>query len=291
MSHKHPIIAVTGASGAGTEPVRTAFEHLFWREKVKVTTLDGEAFHRFTREEMKREVEKSRKKGGRAISHFGPEGNILDKLEAVFREYGETGAGQRRRYLHDDAEAREFNQPAGTFTRWEAIPEGSDLLFYEGLHGGFVADGINVPQHVDLLIGVTPIVNLEWIQKIHRDCSERGYSRDAVMQIILDRMHDYVNYITPQFSRTHINFQRVPVVDTSNPFISRDVPTLDESYVVIRFRYPKGVDFPYLLRMIHNSFMSRPNTLVVPGGKQLLAMETILLPLLHDLKENKRKAA
>ncbi|MBS4098429.1 MAG: phosphoribulokinase [Sulfuricella sp.] len=291
MSHKHPIIAVTGASGAGTEPVRTAFEHLFWREKVKVATLDGEAFHRYTRDEMKKEVEKSRKKQGQAISHFGPEGNILDKLEAVFREYGESGTGQRRHYLHNDADALQHNQPAGTFTRWEAIPEDSDLLFYEGLHGGYISGDINVPQHVDLLIGVTPIVNLEWIQKIHRDCAERGYSREAVTQTILDRMHDYVHYITPQFSRTHINFQRVPVVDTSNPTISRDVPTLDESYVVIRFRYPKGVDFPYLLRMIHNSFMSRPNTLVIPGGKQLLAMETILLPLLHDLKEKKRSAA
>lgn len=288
MSQKHPIIAVTGASGAGTEPVRTAFEHLFWREKVKVATLDGEAFHRYTRDEMKKEVEKSKKKLGRSISHFGPEGNILDKLEAVLKEYGEKGTGQRRLYLHNDADAKQHDQPAGTFTRWEAIPEGSDLLFYEGLHGGFVSKEIDIPRHVDLLIGVTPIVNLEWIQKIHRDCGERGYSREAVMQTILDRMHDYVHYITPQFSRTHINFQRVSVVDTSNPFISRDVPTLDESFVVIRFRYPKGVDFPYLLRMIHNSFMSRPNTIVVPGGKQLEAMEIILLPLLHELMEKRK---
>jgi len=289
MSQKHPIIAVTGASGAGKEPVRTAFKHLFWREKVDVVALDGEAFHRYTRDEMSKEVEKSKKKLGRAISHFGPEGNILDKLEAVLKEYGEKGTGQRRQYLHSDADAKRHDQPAGTFTRWEPIPEGSDLLFYEGLHGGYVSQGIDIPQHVDLLIGVTPIVNLEWIQKIHRDCGERGYSREAVMQIILDRMHDYVHYITPQFSRTHINFQRVSVVDTSNPFISRDVPTLDESLVVIRFRYPKGVDFPYLLKMIHNSFMSRPNTIVVPGGKQLEAMEIILLPLLHELMEKRKQ--
>lgn len=288
MSQKHPIIAVTGASGAGKEPVRTAFKHLFWREKVDVVALDGEAFHRYTRDEMKKEVEKSKKKLGRAISHFGPEGNILDKLEAVLKEYGEKGTGQRRQYLHSEADSRLHNQPAGTFTRWEPFPESTDLLFYEGLHGGYVSQDINIPQHVDLLIGVTPIVNLEWIQKIHRDCGERGYSREAVMQIILDRMHDYVHYITPQFSRTHINFQRVSVVDTSNPFISRDVPALDESYVVIRFRYPKGVDFPYLLRMIHNSFMSRPNTIVVPGGKQLEAMEIILLPLLHELMEKRK---
>ncbi len=288
MSQKHPIIAVTGASGAGKEPVCTAFKHLFWREKVKSVTLEGEAFHRYTRDEMKKEVEKSKKKLGRAISHFGPEGNILDKLEAVLKEYGEKGTGQCRHYLHNDDDARDHNQPPGTFTRWEPIAEGSDLLFYDGLHGGYVAHGIDIPKHIDLLIGVTPIVNLEWIQKIHRDSRERGYSREAVMQSILDRMHDYVHYITPQFSHTHINFQRVSVVDTSHPFIARDVPTLDESYVVIRFRYPKGVDFPYLLRMIHNSFMSRPNTIVIPGGKQLEAMEIILLPLLHELMEKRK---
>ena len=102
-------------------------------------------------------------------------------------------------------------------------------------------------------------------------------------------MPDYVNYITPQFSRTHINFQRVPTVDTSNPFIARDIPTPDESFVVIRFRFPKGVDFPYLLSMIDGSFMSRPNTIVVPGGKMGFAMEVVLTPLIHELIEKKRK--
>ncbi len=102
-------------------------------------------------------------------------------------------------------------------------------------------------------------------------------------------MHDYVHYICPQFSRTHINFQRVPVVDTSNPFIARDIPTLDESFVVIRFRDPHGVDFPYLLTMIHDSFMSRPNIMVVPGGKMELAMQLVLTPIILDLMEKKWK--
>ncbi len=290
MSQKHPIIAVTGSSGAGTEPVMVAFNHLFWREKVKAVVVHGDGFHRYGREAMKEAVEAS-SKAGQAITHYGPEGNLLEKLQATLQEYGEKGTGEHRLYLHCEAEAAKFNQVPGTLTPWERFPEDTDLLFYQGLHGGFISPEIDVARHVDLLIGVTPIVNLEWIQKILRDCNERGYSREAVTHSILGRMDDYVHHITPQFSRTHINFQRVSVVDTSNPFIARDTPTLDESFMVIRFRYPKGVDFPYLLRMIHNSFMSRPNTIVLPAGKAMLAMEIILLPLLHELMEKKRKAS
>ncbi len=199
-----------------------------------------------------------------------------------------AAAAKIRLYLHNDEEAAPYQQKAGTFTPWSPIKPGSDLLFYEGLHGGVKSDSVDVTQYVDLLVGVTPIVNLEWIQKIHRDMNARGYSAEAVTHTILRRMHDYVHYITPQFSRSHINFQRVPTVDTSNPFIARDIPTLDESFVVIRFRDPKNVDFPYLLSMIHNSFMSRPNTIVVPGGKMGLAIELVLTPLILDLVRKSR---
>ena len=163
-------------------------------------------------------------------------------------------------------------------------------MFYEGLHGAAVSDKVNVAQHADLLVGVVPTVNLEWIQKLHRDKNQRGYSTEAVVDTILRRMPDYINYITPQFSRTHINFQRVPTVDTSNPFIARDIPTADESFVVIRFANPKGIDFPYLLSMIHDSFMSRPNIIVVPGGKMELAMQLIFTPLILRLIENSKRA-
>ena len=282
MSTKHPVIAVTGSSGAGTTTVKRAFEHIFRREKLNPAIVEGDSFHRYDREEMKAAIAESEKNGGRALSHFGPEANLFENIASLFKEYGETGGGKKRYYLHNDAEAAPFKQKAGTFTPWETIPQ-SDLLFYEGLHGG-VADGnVDAAKYVDLLIGVVPIVNLEWIQKIHRDTGERGYSAEAVTQTILRRMRDYVHYITPQFSRTHINFQRVPTVDTSNPFIARDIPTPDESFVVIRFRDPHTTDFPYLLNMIQNSFMSRPNTIVVPGGKMGFAMELILTPLIHDL--------
>jgi phosphoribulokinase len=100
-------------------------------------------------------------------------------------------------------------------------------------------------------------------------------------------MPDYVNYICPQFSATDVNFQRVPVVDTSNPFIARSIPTVDESMLVIRFRDPHGIDFPYLLSMLHDSFMSRPNTIVCPGGKMDLAMQLVFTPMILRLVERR----
>lgn len=289
MSQKYPVIAVTGSSGAGTSTVKTSFEHVFRREQLKVAVVEGDSFHRYDREAMKQAVADSEKSGGRPISHFGPEANEFDKLETLFREYGETGSGQTRLYLHNEAEAAPYNQKPGTFTPWKSIVPGTDLLFYEGLHGGVKSDTADVAKYVDLLVGVVPIVNLEWIQKIYRDTDARGYSAEAVTYTILRRMHDYVHYITPQFSHTHVNFQRVPTVDTSNPFIAREIPSLDESMVVIRFRDYHGVDFPYLLNMINGSFMSRPNSIVVPGGKMGMAIELILTPLILDLVAKSKK--
>ncbi len=295
MSSKHPVIAVTGSSGAGTTTVKNAFEHIFRREHLTAAVVEGDSFHALNRVEFREAVKKAEAEGNSHLSHFGPEANHFDKIEALFKAYGETGTGKKRYYLHNDDEAAGHNQRLGTslkggeFTPWEDIPAGTDLLFYEGLHGLVKHGNVDASRFVDLGVGVVPIVNLEWIQKIHRDCKERGYSAEAVTDTILRRMPDYVNHITPQFSRTHINFQRVPTVDTSNPFIARDIPTPDESFVVIRFRNPKGVDFPYYLKMIHDSFMSRPNSIVVPGGKMGFAMEVILSPLIHDLMENKKK--
>jgi phosphoribulokinase len=289
MSKKHPIIAITGSSGAGTTTVKVAFEHIFYREKVTPVVVEGDSFHRYDRVEMREAVAKALAEG-RSLSHFGAEGNLFEELASLFRQYGEAGTGKRRYYLHSEDEARPFNQQPGTFTPWEDIPPGTDLLFYEGLHGGVVTDTVNVAQHVDLLIGVVPIVNLEWIQKIHRDTKERGYHERDVTETILRRMYDYVHYITPQFSLTDINFQRVPTVDTSNPFIARDIPTPDESFVVIRFRDPTkfNVDFPYLLAMIHDSFMSRRNSIVVPGGKMGLAMEIIFTPIIDEMVKQRQ---
>jgi phosphoribulokinase len=290
MSIKHPIIAVTGSSGAGTSTVKNSFDHIFRREKITPAVIEGDSMHKYDRAEMKKVIAEAEARNDENLpTHFGPENNLLPELAEIFKGYGETGRGKRRFYLHNEAEAAPYGQQPGTFTPWEEFPEHTDLLFYEGLHGAYVGDDADVVQHADLLVGVVPVVNLEWIQKIHRDTEGRGYSVEAVTSTILRRMHDYVNHICPQFSRTHINFQRVPIVDTSNPFISRDIPTLDESLVVIRFRDYHGVDFPYLLNMIHDSFMSRPNSIVVPGGKMGLAMELVLSPIILDMMEKKWK--
>ncbi len=294
MSKKHPVVVVTGSSGAGTTTVKRAFEHIFFRDEIDAVVVEGDSFHRYDRMAMREAVTKATEEG-RDLSHFGPSANLFDKLEDLFRTYGESGRGQKRYYLHSEEEAIEHNARLGTdlspgqFTPWEDIPEKSDLMFYEGLHGGVVTDDADVAKHVDLLIGVVPIVNLEWIQKIHRDNAERGYTAEATVDTILRRMPDYINYVTPPFSRTDINFQRVSTVDTSNPFITRDIPTPDESFVVIRFRDPGklDIDFPYLLAIIHDSFMSRRNTLVVPGGKMGLAMEIILAPIIEKMMESR----
>lgn len=291
MSRKNPVIAVTGSSGAGTTFVKRAFENIFRREEISPAIIEGDSFHNLTRVEFKEAVKKAEKEGNEHFSHFGPEANDFKALEQLFKSYGETNMGKKRYYLHNDEEAALQNKRlgctkvAGEFTPWEDVQVGTDILFYEGLHGLVAGDDYNVAQYVDLGVGVVPSVNLEWIQKIHRDSEERGYSAEAIVDTILRRMPDYVNHIAPQFSRTDVNFQRVPIVDTSNPFIARDIPTADESMVVVRFSDPVKfeVDFPYLLTMLHGSFMSRRNSLVVPGGKMGLAMELILTPIIQKM--------
>ena len=290
MSRKFPIISVTGSSGAGTSTIKSTFDQIFRREGVKAVSIEGDAFHRYDRAAMKKELDKRLAAGDETFSHFSFDANVLDKLEDIFRTYGETGRGETRHYVHDEDESERYGVPPGTFTDWKPFEEGSDILFYEGLHGAVVNDEVNLAQYADLKIGVVPVINLEWIQKIHRDKAHRGYTTEAVTDTILRRMHAYVHCITPQFTETDINFQRVPVVDTSNPFIARWIPTADESLVVIRFKNPRGIDFPYLTSMIKNSWMSRANSIVVPGGKLDLAMQLIFTPMIERLVRDSRRA-
>ena len=311
MSKKHPIVAITGASGAGTTVVKKAFSNIFLREGIHAAFVDGESFRRYDREEMKKVLAEA-KAEGRVMSPYGPEVNRFDKLESLFKTYSETGAGKLRRYISREV-AQETDLPEGSFTDYEELTADSDLLFYEGLHGGVVASrwtrremspshnpkviserrnakkdtGVDVAQYVDLLLGVVPVVNLEWIQKIHSDMATRGYTTEATTANIVNRMQDYIHFIVPQFSVTDINFQRVPVVDTSNPFVARDIPTSSECIVVIRFRDPKKYDFPYLLRMIDGAVMSRPNSMVISGSQMQQALDVICTPLIHELVEKR----
>ena len=288
MSQKYPVVAITGSSGSGTSTVRDSFQHIFTRDSINANIIEGDAFHKYERDEMDVLINKNFKNSNVNFSHFSPDANLLGELADNFKAFGETGTYKTRRYIHTEEDARIYGQKTGTMTPWnDSI---SELLFYEGLHGGYVGPEADVAKYVDLLVGVVPIINLEWIQKVHRDKRIRGYSKEAVIDTILNRMPDYINYIAPQFSRSHINFQRVPLVDTSNPFIANDIPSADESFVVIRFDDPTGVDFAYLLRMLHGSMMTRPNTIVVPGGKMGLAMQFIFTPLIRDLNEKRKKS-
>jgi phosphoribulokinase len=291
MSTKHPIISVVGSSGAGTSTVKHTFDQIFRREGVKAAAIEGDAFHRYNRTDMKAEMERHSKSGNDTFSHFSTEANLLEELEKQFCSYADTGRCQSRQYIHNDDEAEQYGVEPGQFSEWAEIGEDTDLLFYEGLHGAVKTDGIDIASKPDLKIGVVPVINLEWIQKIHRDRENRGYSTDAVMDTILRRMHSYVHVICPQFAQTDINFQRVPVVDTSDPFIARWIPTAGESIVVIRFRNPRGIDFPYLVSMIQGSWMSRANSIVVPGDKLDLVMQLVLTPMIIRLAETSRRAS
>ena len=289
MSRSYPIISITGSSGAGTTSVKKTFENIFRRENVAAAYIEGDAFHRYNRIDMRTRMSQEGERGNKHFSHFSPESNLFENLEQTFKSYSETGTALTRHYVHDENEQALYGVAPGTFTEWTQIPDGTDLLFYEGLHGAVVTDTVNVAKWADLKIGVVPVINLEWIQKLHRDKAARGYSTEAVTDTILRRMPDYVNYIVPQFTETDINFQRVPTVDTSNPFIARWIPTPDESIVVIRFRSPRGIDFPYLLSMMAGSFMSRANSIVIPGAKLDLAMQLILTPMILKLMEHRRR--
>lgn len=291
MSELHPIVAATGSSGAGTSSVTKAFQHIFQREGITPAIIEGDSFHRYDREQMEAEVARLAERG-ETLTHFGPTGNLLGELETLFRTYAENGHGKRRLYIHTAKEGREHDTQPGRFTPWTPLPRDTDLLFYEGLHGGYCGDGVDVARHVDLLIGVVPIINLEWIQKIHRDRAVRGYSTEDATRMILSRMPDYVHHICPQFSRTDLNFQRVPTIDTANPFTLDEIPSNDESMVVIHIADQKKIaaDYRYLLEMLQGSFMSRPDTIVVPAGKMVFAMELLLNPVIERMMERRNQA-
>ncbi len=291
MSRTHPIISITGSSGAGTSSAHQAIKHFFSQHQVRAAIIEGDGFHRYNREEMDRRVQEAAQRGVN-LTHFGPGGNCFDKLEELFREYAAHGTGRHRYYIHNGEESARHGFPPGSLTPWRPLESHTDLLFYEGLHGGLVTDVVDIAQYVDLLIGVVPIINLEWIQKTHRDQQIRGYKRSNAIELILDRMHDYVHYITPQFSRTDINFQRVPTVDTSNPFDFDTIPTETESFLVIHIRDRRKIaaDFSTLQQALENAFVSAPDTLVVPAEKMSMAMQMILGPVLMRLVEDARKA-
>ena len=313
MSAKHPIVAVTGMAGAGLSTVRHAFKAVFERLAIKPAIVHGDGFRRYTDRQFAALLDEARG-SGRNISWFGPDCNHFRQLETFFQSYAQTGSGVWREYAHNEEHAVRLGVKAGEFTPWKPLADDSDLMLYEGQHGGVMAQtwtrrkvdarhfrpeidrrvgkrGIDVAQHVDLLIGVVPAINLEWIQKVHRDCAKGYCSEKESVETILRRMDDYIHYVVPQFGLTDINIQRMPLVDTSNPFIARDVPNPDESFLVVHFRDKRKYDFVELLDKIPDSFMSRPSTIVVPGGELKLLLETVCAPILLEMMERRRALA
>lgn len=288
MSKEFPIIAITGSSGSGSSQIAKAFEHIFFRERVKAAYIQGNAFRRYGRKEMKKETKKARKNGDN-LSHFGPDANYLEKLDTLFFQYAATGTGVYRYFLHTEKAAEKYAQKVGTLSPWMEMDPDTDLLLYRGLHGCVKTDEVNINRYPDLKIGVVPAINLEWIRRINRDAETRGHSLKAIRKSILDRMSDYVHYITPQFSRTHINIQMVPLVDTSNPFEIRQVPTVDECLLVMHFQKGPKPDFSKLMEHLPGAYLSRKNTLAIPGGKLTEAIEVAVIPLVHRLVERSRK--
>lgn len=288
MSIEYPIVAITGASDYSTTTITQALQHIFYRERIKAVYISGSGFHRFDRKQMREEVAKARQEG-RSMSHMGPSGNHFDKLESMFFQYAATGTGWYRYYLHSQAFAERVGQESGTFTPWQAMDPDSDLLLYRGLHGAVVHGDIDLSIYPDLLIGAIPSLNLEWMRRIHREV-KRGYSEQEVREVIIGRLRDYAEYMAPQFERTDINFQIVPMVDTSDPFHFDELPTPDECYLVIHFQtVAKRMNMMNLLQRIPKAHMSRRDTMVVPGAQMNTAIEIILVPLIHDLIVESRR--
>ena len=123
MSKKHPVVAVTGSSGAGTTTVKRALEHIFFRDGIKAAVIEGDSFHSLNRAEFRTAVKVAEDKGHLTFSHFGPEANHFDKLAALFQTYGETGGGQKRYYLHSEEEAAEHNARLGIEPTEQVLPQ------------------------------------------------------------------------------------------------------------------------------------------------------------------------
>ncbi len=231
MNRKRPIIALTGSSGAGKTNIKSIFNEIFFENGIKAINIQGDGFHKYTRTKMA-ELDKT----GSRLTHFASECNHLDLLENLFKQFSTTGKGMTRRYAHSESEAKKIGAQIGFFSEWEEFEPNYDILLYEGLHGGFKDDKINISKYVDLLIGITPSINLEWVQKCHRYLVIRGYSKNEVKKLIIKRLPDYLEYICPQFSRTDANLERIPLVDLADPFKTKSIPADKNSIYMLSIK-------------------------------------------------------
>ncbi len=281
MSKLFPVIALTGASGAGKSNIKEIFTGIFDELDISVLYVEGDSFHKYNRVQMENLI-----KSDNTLTHFSPKANLLKKLENVLSDFGSKGEATVRKYIHSSEEGREHSLSPGNFTAWQQTTRDHSMLFYEGLHGGHSGRDANVLKHIDLLIGIAPVINLEWIQKLHRDIEVRGHSVEHTKNVILARMGDYFKYICPQFSKTDINIQRIPLTDTSNPFDVSEVPKISKSLAIIELKNETkfSCDLIKISEEIKSSFMSSSNTLVVPGLALDTAIKKIFTPIIKTLE-------
>ena len=291
MSVQHPVVAVTGSSGAGTTSVTKTFQHIFRREGITPAIVEGDTFHRYDRKEMKLAMAAAERTRTTTSSHFGPEANLLRELEKLFR-------GTARRAPASPASTCTTTTKPRPTARSRA-PSRPGRICSRAATCCSTRDCTAPRSPTPSTSSSTPTCWSAWCRSSTWSGSRRctGTRRPAGTPPRPSPTRSCAgcrttcNYICPQFSRTDINFQRVPTVDTSDPFTARYIPSADESFLIIRFANPRGIDFPYLLSMLHDSFMSRPNIIVVPGGKMELSMQLIFTPLILRLMEKKRQLA
>ena len=207
--------------------------------------VEGDSFHRYDRQEMKDAIAEAEARAATTSAISARKPTCFEELEALFRD-----VRRERHRPGPQIPAQRSARPSRTARSRAPSPPGQDIppghrpaVLRGAARGGRHRRRGRRPdrgpagrRRADHQPGVDP--------EDQPGQDRRGYSAEAVMDTILRRMPDYVNYICPQFSRTHINFQRVPTVDTSNPFIARDIPTADESFVIIRFAQPARHRFP-----------------------------------------------
>jgi len=68
-----------------------------------------------------------------------------------------------------------LNLSIGPFNLSKDVPDDSNILLYERLHGCVSTGNVNLVDFVDLKVDFMPVINLEWIKKIARHTGLYGY--------------------------------------------------------------------------------------------------------------------
>ncbi len=170
MSVRHPIIAVTGSSGAGTTTVMKTFDHIFRREQHQGPGDRG----RFVSRLQPGRDARARARGGHGQgSDHQPFRTGVEPVGRARRHDGSLRRHRRRQGapLHPRrrGSASSSSGEPGTFTTGSRCRRTATCSSTKGCMAATRTARWMSREKVDLLVGVVPIINLEWIQKLHRD--------------------------------------------------------------------------------------------------------------------------